>query len=367
MRPTVFQHAELRDENDQIVQQGTYGKGSALSNSTNDGWIDYVMNNLEALFNSGGGGGSYAAGDGIDISNNVISLDTASVSNIGGIKVGNGLSIDANGVLSATGGGGGGSYTAGDGIVITNDVISLDTASASNIGGIKVGSGLSVDGNGVLSAIGRSYTAGDGIDITNDTISLDVASATDIGGIKVGNNLSIDGNGVLSATDTTYTDFVGSGESASNGLVPAPSTTAGTTKFLCEDGSWSVPASGGGEVTDLSNTVRFSNWNGMIVGTKQVFLVGNVIHLNVELTIIAEASVGSTISATVSGIPLPVTAYARNASIYSTSGNTSTSVLVGQISNTGVLSVNVAVAPLAKMTFPNPTISIVYPVSTSQA
>lgn len=52
MRPTAFQHAELRDEDDQIVQQGTYGKGSALSNSTNDAWIDYVMNNLEALFNN---------------------------------------------------------------------------------------------------------------------------------------------------------------------------------------------------------------------------------------------------------------------------------------------------------------------------
>ena len=50
MRPTVFQRAELRDENDNIVQQGTYGKGSALSNSTNDAWIDYVMNNLEALY-----------------------------------------------------------------------------------------------------------------------------------------------------------------------------------------------------------------------------------------------------------------------------------------------------------------------------
>ena len=49
MRPTVFQRAELRDENDNIIQQGTYGKGSALSNSTNDGWVDYVMNNLEAL------------------------------------------------------------------------------------------------------------------------------------------------------------------------------------------------------------------------------------------------------------------------------------------------------------------------------
>jgi len=42
-------------------------------------------------------------------------------------------------------------------------------------------------------------------------------------------------------TDTTYSDFVGSGASAASGLVPAPSTTAGTTKYLREDGTWEVP------------------------------------------------------------------------------------------------------------------------------
>ena len=50
MLPTVFQKAELRDANDNIIQQGAYGKGSALSNATNTGWIDYVMNNLEFLY-----------------------------------------------------------------------------------------------------------------------------------------------------------------------------------------------------------------------------------------------------------------------------------------------------------------------------
>lgn len=42
-------------------------------------------------------------------------------------------------------------------------------------------------------------------------------------------------------TDTTYSTFVGSGSSAAAGLVPAPSSTAGTSKFLCEDGTWAVP------------------------------------------------------------------------------------------------------------------------------
>ena len=41
--------------------------------------------------------------------------------------------------------------------------------------------------------------------------------------------------------DTTYSNFVKSGSGAKSGLVPAPSTTAGTTKYLREDGTWAVP------------------------------------------------------------------------------------------------------------------------------
>lgn len=50
MRKQTFQHAEIRDENDNIVNNGAYGKNTALSNKQNDGWIDYVMNNLECLY-----------------------------------------------------------------------------------------------------------------------------------------------------------------------------------------------------------------------------------------------------------------------------------------------------------------------------
>lgn len=50
MRKQAFQHAEIRDENDNIISNGAYGKNTALSNKQNDGWIDYVMNNLECLY-----------------------------------------------------------------------------------------------------------------------------------------------------------------------------------------------------------------------------------------------------------------------------------------------------------------------------
>ena len=42
-------------------------------------------------------------------------------------------------------------------------------------------------------------------------------------------------------TNTTYSDFVKSGSNAKSGLVPAPDKTAGTTKYLREDGTWQVP------------------------------------------------------------------------------------------------------------------------------
>lgn len=49
MRKTTYQVPELRDENDNIVQEGTFGKKSAFVNSTNQGAFDYLLNNLEAL------------------------------------------------------------------------------------------------------------------------------------------------------------------------------------------------------------------------------------------------------------------------------------------------------------------------------
>ena len=41
--------------------------------------------------------------------------------------------------------------------------------------------------------------------------------------------------------NTTYSVFVKSGSGAKSGLVPAPSTTAGTSKYLREDGTWTTP------------------------------------------------------------------------------------------------------------------------------
>ena len=77
-------------------------------------------------------------------------------------------------------------------------------------------------------------------------------------------------------TNTTYSNFVKSGSGAKSGLVPAPSTTAGTTKYLREDGTWTAPpnttyssktaASGGTDVSLVTTGEKYT-WNSKAAGT----------------------------------------------------------------------------------------------------
>lgn len=64
-------------------------------------------------------------------------LPAATAGALGGVKIGSGLAIDANGVITAAGGGG--SYT-------------LPQATSTVLGGVKIGANLSVDSNGLLNA-----------------------------------------------------------------------------------------------------------------------------------------------------------------------------------------------------------------------
>jgi len=176
-------------------------------------------------------GGDKTKLDGIDTSANNYSLPIAAASTLGGIKVGTNLSIDGSGVLTP-------SYpnasqivdglmsnadkTKLDGIDTNANNYSLPTASSSVLGGIRIGTNLSIDGSGVVSSADTTYadatttvaglmstadkTKLDGIDTNANNYSLPTASASVLGGIKIGTNLSIDVNGVVDSTDTTYVD-----------------------------------------------------------------------------------------------------------------------------------------------------------------
>lgn len=166
-------------------------------------------------------------GNGIAVSTATgnITLNNTGVTSI---IAGDNITINrANGEVTINSTGGGGSaYT-------------LPTASSSILGGVKVGSGLAINA-GVLSATGVSkVVAGPGISIspTNglgevtisgySSYSLPVASGGTLGGIKVGSGLAINGAGVLSTTGGGGTGTVYS-VTAGSGLTGGTITTAGT-------------------------------------------------------------------------------------------------------------------------------------------
>lgn len=256
----------------------------------------------------------------------------ATTTTLGGIIVGDGLSITDTGVLSATGGGS--TYTAGDGIAISDqNVISVDStiarqsdlddledrvdtvegditniegdittinqniqniidgtteidlpiATTEDTGVIKVGDGLSVTTDGTLSA--TPYTAGDGIDISENVVSVDstvakqsdlddledrvdtvesnittiqgdittinqnieniidgttsidlpIASADQLGVVKIGDNLSITADGTLSATGGGSSYTAGDGIDITSGVISVDSTIARQTSITALD------------------------------------------------------------------------------------------------------------------------------------
>ncbi len=130
-----------------------------------------------------------------------------------------------------------------DGISTSANNYSLPTSSASVLGGVKVGTNLSI-ASGVLSSTdtNTTYSVGDGgltqknftttlktkldgIATSANNFSLPTASSAVLGGIKVGTNLTI-ASGVLSSTDTNTTYSVGDG-----GLTEKNFTTALNTKL----------------------------------------------------------------------------------------------------------------------------------------
>ena len=59
MKRQAFQPGEIRDEQDNIIRPGAYGKKTALATSDNMGILDYIINNFDALYDAMNGGRVY--------------------------------------------------------------------------------------------------------------------------------------------------------------------------------------------------------------------------------------------------------------------------------------------------------------------
>lgn len=197
--------------------------------------------------------------DGIESGANNYELLIASASNLGGVKVGTGLSINVEGALSADTIPEATTTTAGlmsssdksklDGVETNANNYVLPTASDTTLGGVKVGGGLSIS-DGVVSTdpIPDATTSASGLMSATDKTKLDglspytlpAATTSSLGGVKVGSGLSIDNTGELSADQYQ--------------LPIASSSTLGGVKVgsgisIASDGTISTTGGGGGSST----------------------------------------------------------------------------------------------------------------------
>lgn len=199
---------------------------------------------------------TYTAGTGLDLTGTQFSIDNATVATqsdlaagLAGkqdtLTAGANITIDANNVISATGGGSGGVsdvQIAGTSIV-NGGVANIDYASASKVGVIRTNTdyGTSVTGVGALISATKTYqqyqdTTTPNMFISKGTLEnvitgKGLVDQTALAGkqdkLTAGSNITISGN-TISATNTTYT--AGNNITISNGTISATDTTytAGT-------------------------------------------------------------------------------------------------------------------------------------------
>lgn len=125
--------------------------------------VEYIIDTLIPAINEGGGGSSYV-------------LPPATKSTLGGIIVGDNLTVDGSGKVNAPA-----PYTLPIG--------------GRNIGGVKNGGNVTIDAQGNMNAP------------TTPAYTLPVASPTTLGGVKIGNGVSVGADGTISVNSSSATEL----------------------------------------------------------------------------------------------------------------------------------------------------------------
>ena len=97
MKQQAFQPGELRDEYDQIIRAGAYGKKTPFVNSDNSAILDYIMNNFDALYAQIPNGRAY-----VKSVNNITPDSNGNVTVNVGSGGGTGTNITVDSTLSST-------------------------------------------------------------------------------------------------------------------------------------------------------------------------------------------------------------------------------------------------------------------------
>lgn len=221
-----------------IVSKLTAGDGITVSSSTGDILVRSKIATTNIL-------GGIKVGENLTIDNDGVlsanpgsyTLPVAQAGTLGGIKIGNTLTISETGVVNVSGG-----------------LYQLPTATSSVLGGIKVGARLTIT-NGVLSAdvqtvpvatdsisgtvkIDNSSITINGSGVISAHYTLPTASTSVLGGVKVDGTTITIANGVISSASLSSTDRLVSGDytlllnTNSDLTVPGTIKSAGGTSYI---------------------------------------------------------------------------------------------------------------------------------------
>ena len=186
MKPQAFQPGELRDEYDQIIRAGAYGKKTPFVNSDNSAILDYIMNNFDALYAQIPNGRAY-------------------------VKSVNNITPDSNGNVTVNVGSGGG--TGGTNITVDSTLSSTSTNPVQNKV-IYAALNNKLDKNGTATYAVR--------DSSGNIISSTYAKKTNLSSyVKTINNQEPDANGNINIS-------TGGGGSGSNITVDAEISSTST-------------------------------------------------------------------------------------------------------------------------------------------
>lgn len=165
MKPQAFQPGELRDEHDQIIRAGAYGKKTPFVSADNNAILDYIMNNFDALYAQIPNGRAY-------------------------VKSVNNITPDSNGNVTINLGSGGG--TGGTNITVDN---TLSGASTNPVQNKVIYAAL----NNKLDKTGTAMYASR--DSSGNIITDTYAKKSDVSGVvKSVNNIAPDSNGNVTIT-----------------------------------------------------------------------------------------------------------------------------------------------------------------------
>lgn len=196
-------------------------------------------------------------------------ISPATVSEIGGVKIGSGIDVLPDGTISVAppeiepatvfslGG-----VIIGDGIEVdefgeisvnTGTPFVLQTATAVTLGGVKIGAGIGIT-DGVISVTTGAFALqtattvilggvriGSGIGITSSgTISVSTASDSIVGGVRIGSGIVIDGNGTISVSTGVSVASSLTGSVLASNITTSSLITLGTLTSLTVQGTTTI-------------------------------------------------------------------------------------------------------------------------------